>query len=366
MVDAALIAQYVANGVIFGGILSLAAIGLSLVYGILNLSNFAHGDFVTLGAFVAYFFAVGDVGARGAPEAFYRDAAPIAGLVVALVLLAVAALDRFTKRRMGPGETAVLAGFALALGALATWLLFTGPGGPGTTNRVLALATLISVAAVVALTLALELLVWRPLRKRGATTLTLIICSIGVALFVRNALLLRFGGHNRALQRPVPEAPRYFDIAVSEAQQFALLVTVVVIVLVHLLLTRTRVGKAMRAVRDNADLARVSGINVDRVVVHVWVLGATLTALSGVLLVLVNNNSMNVGMGFNILLPLFSAVILGGVGSAYGAMAGGFVVGVAMKTSVLWLGTKYETASAFLILIGVLLVRPQGIFGLKV
>lgn len=344
------VAQFLVNGVVFGAILGVSAIGLSLVYGILRLANFAHGEFLTMGALFAYLFAVLQPTWLG----------PLAlGLGAALALLL--AVDVAATRRLERGERLAIGGFALALGIVGVWTLAETVAVGTTLPRLLA-ATLVAAACAALLAGGLDVALWRPLRRRHATLLTLVIVSIGLALVMRNALQLGFGAENLAFARGVPVSELLFGVRVSDAQQFAFPASLAIMGALHAFLTRTRTGKAMRALADNPDLARACGVPVDRVILHVWVLGAALTASAGVLLTLVQNNTMNVAMGSGLLLPLFAAVILGGIGSAHGAIAGGFVVGIGMKTSVLWLGAEYELASAFLLLLAVLLVRPQGLF----
>lgn len=344
--------QFLANGVVFGSILALCAIGLTLVYGILGLSNFAHGDQLTFGAYMALFFGVTTYAGR--------EHLPLVAGLVAAACLAGPLVDRFTTRRLTRGEAGVLMGFgALVAGALA-FVLALGPGA-GTSNRVLVLATLLAVAASVALALGAELALWRPLRRRRATLMSLVIASLGLSLVLRYGIQLWFGGDYRALQRPTTEAPTYLGIHIGNAQWLTLAAAVVLIVLVHLFLSRTRTGKAMRALADNPDLARACGIDVDRLVVYVWAIAGALVAVAGVLFALVANNTVNVNMGFSILIPIFASVVLGGVGSPYGAMVGGLVVGIAMRSP--WTPPDYDLAVGFLVLFAVLLLRPQGILG---
>jgi neutral amino acid transport system permease protein len=334
LVDATQVLQYFANGVSFGAILALAAIGLSLVYGILNLSNFAHGDLVALGAFGVLLFGK-----------LMFDDLPLIAIGLPLVILAAVGVDAAWTRKLSRAERLSL--------------------GTRTTTLVLVVATLVAVAAVCSLLLVLELAIWRPLRRKRATTLTLIIVSIGLALVVRNWLLLRFGGQNQGFNMPALPSDSFGGVLVSDAQQFTIVAALVIIAGVHAFLRYTRPGKAMRALADNPDLARVTGIDVDRMVVYVWLMTGALVTVSGLLLSLVQNNQMNANMGFAILIALFASVILGGIGSAYGAMLGGFLVGIAMKTSALWIGIEYQVAAAFILLILVLFVRPQGLLGVK-
>lgn len=355
MPDLTLVLQYLANGVTFGAILALAAVGLSLVYGILNLSNFAHGDFLTLGAFGALY-----------ATRIWFDALDVGLLAGGLALLGVALADHLWTRRLAPGERVSAAG-AGVVALLVGGLLVAGVGVSErqATTLVLVAATLVSAALVVAALLAFEFVVWRPLRRRRATTLTLIIVSIGVALIVRHALLLQFGGGVNSFDRPGSPSPLYFGVRIAYAEQATVAIAAILIGALHVFLRYTRPGKAMRALADNPDLARVSGVDVDRMVVYVWILSGALLAVAGVLLALVRNNAMDAQMGAGVLIALFSAVIVGGIGSAYGAMLGGFLIGIAMKTTPLWIGSQYELAAAFLALIVVLILRPQGILGVK-
>lgn len=349
------VTQSLTNGVVFGAILSLCAIGLTLVYGILNLSNFAHGDFLSLGAFAALFFT---------GQYFGTLDASLVG--IGLVLAAAVLVDLFVTKRLSNGERLAAGGAggaSLALGIA----LFLGVGvnGTETTTIVLVGGTVLAAFSTVASLLAFEFVVWRRLRRRKATSLTLIIVSIGVALIMRNLLLMKFGGGIQSFQRPGVVSPQYFGVRISDGEIATVIITVVLIVLVHLFLKFTRAGKAMRALADNADLARISGVNVDRMVVYVWIISGVLLAVAGVMLSLVRNNAMDPQMGAGLLIPMFAAVIVGGIGSAYGAMLGGLLIGIAMKTTILWIGSEYELAAAFLALILVLIFRPQGLLGVR-
>jgi branched-subunit amino acid ABC-type transport system permease component len=351
--DAVTFAQYVANGVVFGAILALCAIGLTLIYGILNLSSFAHGDTLTFGAYMTLFFGAGVYAGR-------QDLL-LWGGGAALALGAIAGGDLAWPRRLTRHERAALGGFAAILALATVAAAVSGVGGGDTTDTILVLALLLSIVATVALTVGFEFVLWRPLRRKRATVLSLVIASLGLSLVLRNALQQFFGGDYQSLARPVVESETYFGVRVSDAQWITLALTLALIAGVHVFLTRSRTGKAMRALADNRDLARVCGIDVDRVIVYVWVLAAALVAIAGVLLALNQNNNVNINMGFGIIIPIFAAVLLGGVGSPYGAMMGGLVVGVAMKLAP----AKYDLAVAFLVLAATLLVRPQGILGRK-
>ncbi|MBC7971703.1 MAG: branched-chain amino acid ABC transporter permease [Verrucomicrobia bacterium] len=280
------LAQLVVNGLAVGSIIALAAIGLTLTYGILRLSNFAHGDFMTLGAYLT-------------------------------LLVNTAGLNIWLSMLVGAGLTVV--------------------------------AVLLS-----------EKLIWSPMRTRRASSTTLIIISIGLALFLRNGIILVWGGGNQSYNLPVSEALPVLGLRIAYYDIVVTVLAVVAIVALHYLLQKTRIGKAMRAVADDIDLARVTGINVDRVVIWTWMIAGSLTALSGSMLGLVE--AVRPNMGWFLILPLFAAVILGGIGNPYGAIAGAIVIGIAQEVSTYWLPTEYKLGVALVMMVLVLLFRPQGIF----
>lgn len=282
--------QYIANGVVVGAILAVTAIGLTLVYRILRLTNFAHGDVVTTGAYVA--------------------------------LLANLSFG------MNPWIGLLLAAFAGA-----------------------------------AVSLALEYLVWRRMRALRAGPVTLIVASIGVALALRHVIIFAFGPETQAYAIPLVPASRLGPIParLTPDQKLVIVAALVGVVLLHILLRYTAVGKAMRAMADNMDLAWVSGIDVDRVVFWTWVVGGALAGAGGVLYGFTRPIHPNIG--WFLLMPIFAAVILGGIGSPYGAIAGGFIIGIAQEVSLLWLPSEYKHAVGFLIMIVVLIFRPRGLFG---
>lgn len=278
--------QLIFNGIAVGSILALAAIGLTLTYGILNLSNFAHGDFMTLGAYLTWL-------------------ANDSGLNIWL---------------------------AMILGAVGTIL-----------------AMLIA-----------EYLLWKPMRDRRASDTTLIIISIGLALFIRNGILLLYGGSNQLYLLPVIPALEFGDLRIAYYRLVVVALAIAAIVALHLVLQNTKIGKAMRAVADNIDLARVSGINVEEVVLWTWVITGMLTAFAGGMYGLIAVVRPN--MGWFLILPMFASVILGGIGNPYGAIVGAFIIGIAQELSVPILGSEYKLAVALAIMIVILLVRPQGLF----
>ncbi len=336
------------NGVVFGGIIALAAIGLTLVYGILKLSNFAHGDLLTLGAYLVFAF-----------NSFYDlGAASRAAQVTAVVLLAWLAYDRWRPRHLRRNEMMGVAGIAGVL-LLLSFMPGVAEARLGTRFVLGGVLSLVWTAAFLA---GLDRVLWRPLRTQGAGVVTMIITSIGLALLIRNTLGLVFGTSIHSYDRPIQPPMELFGFRITTVQIWTLVVAALVIVGIHLLLKHTRFGKALRAVSDDPSLARISGIDVDRMVVYVWLLSGALAALAGILLAL--NININTNLGWQLILPIFAAVILGGVGSIYGALLGAMTISIAMEVSVAWLpDSGYRFAVGFAILIVTMLVRPQGILG---
>ena len=279
-------AQLIVNGIAVGSIIALAAVGLTLTYGILRLSNFAHGDFLTLGAY-------------------------------------------FTL-------------LANSLG-INIWVS----------------VVIAAVGTVVAMLIA-EKFLWSRMRSIRATSTTFIIISIGLALFLRNGIIFIWGGSNKNYDLAITPALKIFGLNVPQNQLLVFILAVVAIVALHYLLQNTKIGKAMRAVADNIDLARVSGINVDKVVIWTWVITGSITSLSGSMYGLIT--AVRPNMGWFLILPLFCSVILGGIGNPYGAIAGAFIIGIVQEVSTPWLGSQYKQAVALIIMIAVLLIRPKGLF----
>ncbi len=204
--------------------------------------------------------------------------------------------------------------------------------------------------------------VWRPLRRRKTGLIAMMVVSIGLSIGIRYIYLYQFGGRTRPysgynLQRAVDIGP----ISIAPKDLWSIGIALAVLIAVGLALQFTRIGKAMRAVADNPDLAESSGIDVDRVILVVWVAGSALACLGGVLFGLGEQVSWQ--FGFQLLLLMFAGVTLGGLGTAYGALLGSFVIGVFVQVSTLWVSTELKNVGAFAILILILLVRPQGILG---
>jgi len=302
--------QLVADGFVIGSVIALGAIGLTLAYSILRFANFAHGEYLTWGGYLAW-----------------------TGLL---------------------GVTAVVGPMT--------------PIGPFSFGWPLLLALLGAAVVTAGLALALDAVLFSRLRRRG-TAITLIMASFGAALVLRNVLQFIYGAvpeyYTREIQVAIRLVPRDVlgGLRITPDQLFVLGLTGVLVVALHLFLTRTTLGKAMRATSLNPQLARVSGIDVDRVIRATWIVGAVLAAVAGVISGL--TVQLRPQLGFDLLLPLFAAAILGGIGSVYGAVVGGLIVGLAESLSVPLVGAEYRAATAFAVLIAILLVRPTGLFGEK-
>ncbi len=317
------------SGTVLGSIYALGAIGVTLIFGILRFAHFAHGDMMTMGAFIAFLLAA-SLAAMGVvlplPMGFVV-------LPVAMVLTAILALG-------------IDKGF------------------------------------------------YAPLRKRGAKPVTMLIASIGVTLMIQGLVRLIFGSGTKTMY-VAGESKDIFridmswaggtrPISITEPQVIMFVVTALIVVALHIFLTRSRLGKAMRAMADNADLAQVSGINTALVVRVTWVIAGSLACVAGTMLAL--DVALMPDLAFNIVLPIFAAAIVGGLGHAYGAIVGGFLIafaetlavfnwtavlrplnsilpeGMALPANLALVPTEYKLTVAFVILVITLLMRPTGIF----
>jgi branched-chain amino acid transport system permease protein len=250
------------------------------------------------------------------------------------------------------------------------------------------------MAITAAVALGIDKVIYAPLRRRGAKPVTLLIASIGATLMIQGLVRLFFGtgtysffdyGDAKTILRlDTSWAGGTRPITFTEPQLIMVIVTVILIVALNLFLTRSRLGKAMRAMSDNADLAQVSGINTQLVVRVTWIIAGALACAAGTMLAL--DVSLKPDLAFNIVLPIFAAAIVGGLGQAYGAIAGGFLLGFAETLGVFnwstvlrpmagvlpdWIvippdlslvPTEYKLTVSFVILVITLLWRPTGIF----
>ncbi len=248
-------------------------------------------------------------------------------------------------------------GELVTIGALAAYFFSTSPF-----HLPLILATVLAIIIGVLVGGIVERGLWRPMRKRGAGLIQMFIISIGLSLLLRHTILVLFGSRrSQYSQYTVQQAMDIGPITITPRDLVVTGLSVLVLFGVAFMLQRTRIGKATRAVADNKDLAEASGIDVNGVIMIVWMIGGGLAALGGVFYGL--TQAVYWDMGFNLLLMMFAGVILGGLGSAYGAMVGSFVVGLVAQLSTLWFPVELQNAWALLALIVVLLVRPQGILG---
>jgi branched-subunit amino acid ABC-type transport system permease component len=360
MVD---VPQLVLNGLTVGGVYALGAVGLTLVYGILRLVNFAHGDLLTLGAYVAWTGIAGQFGLVP-----WQVAAGLA----ALAAVAVGWLEVARDRLRGPDR---VIGAALVVGLAGVAALDVLVASTAVT---ILTALVVAAGAVAVVSLAVDRVLWTRLRDDDANLLTLMIVSIGVAFVLRHLLQLVYGADIRVFFRQsLGQAwtVRYYlsylglrDLRLTQVDVWIVGTALVLSAATMLVMRRTRIGKAMRALSDNEDLARVAGIDAERVVTYVWLLGGALAGIAGTLLAM--DTTVHGNLGWRALLPLFAAVILGGVGSVPGALLGGFLIGLAQELSVpvlsaIGLDTGYKVAVGFLAMIVTLLVRPSGLMGVE-
>jgi branched-chain amino acid transport system permease protein len=212
--------------------------------------------------------------------------------------------------------------------------------------------------------LALDSGLWRPLRRRGLGVVQLMIVSIGLSLALRYTYQFFIGGKTYQLPGASPAPIQFGPISLSYIDLISMGVSIVVILAVAYFLLGTRIGKATRAISDNPQLASASGINVDRVIRIVWILAGVLAALSGILWAYFRPG-VKWDMGTQMLLLIFAAITLGGLGTAFGALLGALIVGVVVEVSTLWIPSDLKYAGALVVLILILLVRPQGLLGRK-
>lgn len=297
--------QALVDGLVAGSMIGLGAIGVTLTYSILRFANFAHGEFVAWGAYFA--LAVG------------------------------AAL-----------------GAALGFG--------TDPIAPFSFGWALPAAALVSLALTGGLAVLLDASLFAPLRRRNSAMIILVIASFGASMALRSLLEFIFTSRPTYFTRELQIAmPLGGGLRATPDQLLMLGTTLVLVAALHILLTRSAVGREMRAVAENPALAKLAGVDVRRVIRIVWILGGALAAMAGMMAGLLVQ--IRPYMGFDLLLPLFAAAILGGIGSVPGAVLGGLVVGLCEALAVQVVGAEWRAAVGFLILTLVLILRPQGLMG---
>jgi branched-chain amino acid transport system permease protein len=311
---------FLMDGLILGLIIGLAGVGLSMTYSILSFANFAHGDYLTAGAF------------SGWAAAYLVALFTLEGLDVTfgqIVLLNVPSL-----------VSAWTSPFAVLVGGI------------------------VAAVASIGLVLGLDRIVYRPMRDKGG--IPLLIASIGVALALRYAIVFVWSTSTRGVTSTNPESLPSVDLfglyTLNLHEGIMIVVAVALMAGVHLLLQYTKLGKAMRAMSDNKALAQVTGIPTERVVRATWIIGGGLAGIAGFLIIL-ERGVLSFNFGWRLLLFIFSGVILGGIGSVYGAIGGGIIIGIASRIALVWLPSGFPRVAAFSIMILVLLYRPEGLFG---
>jgi branched-chain amino acid transport system permease protein len=293
--------EFFVNGLLLGSIIGLGAIGITLTFAILSFSNFAHGEMITAGAYIAL---------------------ALVGVINGVVL-------------------------APTLGGLSF-------GWP------LVVAAIASMALTGLLAIALDRALFARLRRKGSE-ITLVIASFGASLALRSFIELVFGPQPMYYSLELQISTGFGPFRITPDQAVVLVVTAVLMITLHLVLTRTHLGRSMRATSENAALAATAGVDTASVVRNTWFIGGALAAGAGVLIGV--TVQIRPYMGFDLLLPLFSAAVLGGIGSVPGAIIGGFIIGIAETLAVPLVGGEYRTAVSFVILMSVLLMRPAGLFG---
>ena len=289
--------QLAVGGLVFSLLLAMAALGLSMIFGTTGLTNFAHGELITFGALIAY---------------------------------GVDAL---------PGTITI-----------------------GGINVTIAVSIIVAAIASAAFGWLNDRALWRPLRHRGTGLIAMMVVSIGLSIFLRNVYQYLAGASTHQYSQFSSPRPYHLGpILVTPKDIFIVVFSTVVLVAVVIALQRTKLGKATRAVADNTALASATGINVDRVVSVVWIVGAMLAGMSGVLLGM--TQGFDYQLGFKILLLVFAATVLGGLGTAWGAIVGALVIGLFVEVSTLFIPAELKFVGALVVLIVVLLVRPQGLLG---
>ena len=296
------IVQLVIVGLVVGSIVGLGAMGLTLTFGVLKFANFAHADLMTLGMYLAFFVIV-DLGIVGG--------------------------------HIGP--------FSFGWGMIP--------------------AVLFAWAGVSAVSVGADRFVFRPLRRRGTDFLSIGIASLGIAIALQATVQAVWGSAPLRYHNEIHPAWTLAGGLKLKADQLLIVgLTLAMAVALYVLLHRTRLGTAMRATADNAPLAEASGIDTERVRVATWVIAAAMTAVAGVMFAVQSQLRFDAGFEF-LLLPMFAAVILGGIGNPWGALVGGLIVGISQEVSTEWINTGFKPGVPFLLLILILIVRPRGIFG---
>jgi neutral amino acid transport system permease protein len=280
--------QATVNGIVAGNYYALGAVGLTLIFGVLRLVNFAHGEFLTLGAYMMLLF--------------------------------------------------------------------------GTLGMPLAVAVILGVIATAVFSLGLEVAVWRPVRRRGAGSLQLLLFALGLAFLMRNSIAFIAGFEDRLTPADVTSSVALGAVRIGRTELIVTVVGISLIALVAVALRWTSLGRQARALSDSVELAETTGIDTDRIILVTWAVSGGLAGIAGIFYAL-PAGAANPNIGFSLILSIFAAVVVGGIGNAYGALAAGLLIGVIQEWATLVIEPSMKVAVGFAMLILVLLVRPQGLFG---
>ncbi|MDC3033374.1 branched-chain amino acid ABC transporter permease [Acidimicrobiaceae bacterium] len=297
--------EQLGNGLLLGVIIALGSVALSLLYGVTRIVNFAHGEIIAFGAMMTLFFS----------------SSPDSSLLF---------LDRYSPLGIN-----------------------------------FFISTIISIVLCGIFGGSLELFLFRPLRKNNFGNIAVLVVTIGLSIFLRHIYLLFASAKPSSFVLELQRREDYFGVQLTPRNVQVLTLGFIVMILVGVFLSYTKTGKAMRAVRDSTDLANVSGINSDYIILVTWIFSSMLAGFTGIIQGVINNVRWN--MGFLILLLIFAGTVLGGIGTSFGAMFGGFAIGVLVQLSValefMEGHTEAKNAIALALMIFILLIRPQGIFG---
>ncbi len=291
--------QLFIDGATIGGVYAVIALGYTLVYGVLRMINFAHGEVFMIGAFTGYY-----------------------------------TLNGF-QRHTGLNDSAP--------------------------ELTIAVAILLGMVVAVALALLIERIAYRPLRR--APRLAPLISAIGVSIFLRNVMLRVTDAQARVYPRVFPRGGLEFgDVSLTYIRIFLLALSFIFLALLYIFIQRTKAGVAIRAVAEDRDTAALMGINVDRTIMSAFAVGAALAGAAGVVYGMFVTTATS-DMGFIPGIKAFTAAVLGGIGSVPGAVAGGYFLGISESLSTKFIGAQYKDVVAFVLLVGALTLRPWGIFG---
>jgi len=322
--ESQVVATYLWDGLVIGLAIGLAGVGLSLTYSILKFANFAHGDMITAGGF--------------------------SGWVAVFAVVGVGKFDMKNLLLVGAGKPINVTELGISV---------------STTPVVILFGLIVAIVGTILLTLFIDRFVFRPMRHHN-DSIALLIASIGVSLALRYGLAFVFKTQNRGLTAASLTASYSVPVGTGSVQidlgEITLvLVAIALMISVHVFLQYSTLGKAMRAMADNRDLALITGIPTEKVVRATWIIGGALTGAAGFLITL-ERGTISFQFGWILLLFIFAAVIIGGIGSVYGAITGGLVIGLTSTVSLIWIPADLANVAVFSVMVLVLLYKPEGLF----